>query len=420
MKKLLTTITFILLASFVFAQGGVYSGYYESTFGKLAIVEESNEANTSKSETILYGDYKNVGTILSTSVQFFTIKSAKFKGVFVNGKSKGSFEWFINKQYSLPSFTGKWGWGNNLDKGEWNGEIKNYNKKVDDIKKAQWSGNWNTNLGKLFLRQNGNEVTGDLGNTGTITGTVSGNKLKGVFKQGNRNGTFELKIRGNKFSGSFDGGKSNYNKWNGTKKYKTNAEVETKATSKIETTTTTSTSQNTNKPKELRYRLILDKVYQLSVDDPEGGLYSGYELFGIAWCRAYDYTGKQIQPFDVTYSDKYGRFWEIKPENHIKTSDVFDDYTINKKITFDFPVNPNQTLNETLRKSKIQLTVELKDYDKINSNDILGKETIIISLDEAGIKKTAEGVLPNPNDKGIINIKHGKGHIMVAYYIEQL
>lgn len=181
-------------------------------------------------------------------------------------------------------------------------------------------------------------------------------------------------------------------------------------------------SLSTSNSKDLRYRLTLDRIYIEGVEDGPEGIFSGYELYGIAWCRAYDSYGKQIKPFDVTYSDPYGRFWEIKAKDYIRTDlKVGAQYEIDKKITFDIPVDGSKDIQEVLKKSKIELTIELKDYDSTSSNDILGKERIVIPLNEAPIEKMPYNNSPKTTDKGVINIKHGtRGHIMITFYIEKL
>jgi hypothetical protein len=96
-------------------------------------------------------------------------------------------------------------------------------------------------------------------------------------------------------------------------------------------------------------------------------------------------------------------------------------YDIYKQITFDFPVDSSKDLSEVLRKSKIELTVELKDYDTASSNDNLGKERVVVSLNEANIPKYTSTGFPDGKEKGFINIKHGtKGHLLVSFYIEKL
>lgn len=410
MKKYLILLTFGFFTALGNSQS---SGVYSTNFGEIKLIEESNSANPTKNEIVVYGDYRDLGTIVSSSVKGLDKQPGRvISGIFMNGTNAGRFEWAISAPSNNEKYTfrGKWGWGNNLNGGDWNGErTKFYKNENYHLKFAKWSGNWDTSFGKIFLKQHGNQVTGDYRDLGSITGTITGNVLKGTFDNKGTKGSFEFTLDGNKFKGKWGWGtKLDKGEWNGTKKLKTN----------LATESTSSTAPT----KEVRYRLTLDKIYVKSVDDGPEGIYAGYELFGIAWCRAYDYTGKQIQPFDVTYADQYGRFWEIKPNNYIKLGQYIETYTINKKITFDFPVQNSNSAASDLKKSKIELTVELKDYDTASSSDILGKERIVIPLNEATISKRNDNqiVALNGTEKGVVSIKHGKGHLLVTFYIEKI
>lgn len=394
-KKICIIGVFLLLVSFVNAQ---VSGTYKTTFGTLKLVCE-------KQNKIIYGDYGDKGTLLANLKTDYWGRII-WVGKFTNNNKQGSFEW----RFEGEKMYGKWGWGDKLDGGKWNGSLMNKTL-PSTIQKAVWSGEWNTTFGTLKLKQIGNKVTGKYRDLGNIKGTWNGTKLKGTFTNKGDKGSFEFVFNCNKFTGKWGwGNKLNKGAWSGTKKLKTN-DCEARLTA---------TKDTKDVPKELRYRLTLDRIYVISVDDGTEGVFAGYELFGIAWCRAYDENGKQIKPFDVTYSDRYGRFWEILPQNYVK-ADELNSYKIGKQITFDFPVkNPNE-IDRLLKKSKIELTVELKDYDTTTSSDILGKERVTVPLNEAIKKKYSKLALPSDDyGKGVIHIKHGKGHLMVTYYIEKV
>ncbi|WP_268036554.1 hypothetical protein [Algoriphagus sp. PAP.12] len=401
------------------AQDQFLSGTYSSTFGNITLVEESNEANPSKKEKIIYGDYRNLGSILSTSYEIPTGiyvggANRKIKGVFMNGTNPGSFQWVFtpgpNIQNPQIKFEGIWGWGSQLNGGEWKGSRES-NKSDINLKFAQWSGNWMTSYGMIFLKQHGHSVSGDYGTKGQIQGTVQGNKLTGTFTNGNTKGSFEFILNGNVFSGKWGWGKNlDQGNWKGTKKVKTNT-ASAAGLSEINATVT----QN------IQYRLTLDKIIVRSSEDGISRTFSGYELFGIAWCRAYDLNGKQLSPLDVRYTDSYGRFWEIKPQNHLSDMRLGDHFTIGKSITFEFPVGSGNSLGTILSKSTFELTVELKDYDRTSSNDILGKERITFTIDEGNFSPLTDSRLPAPTGPGILNIRHGKkGQIQVTYYLERI
>ena len=409
MKKYILVCFLITNIVLCYSQGRL-TGTYDTDFGVIKIVEETNKAIKGKTEVLIYGDYRNLGNIQSTEV-VPTGLGYTVKGIFMNGKDQGSFEWFFPEfQSAYNSFKGKWGWGSKLNGGKWDGKKRVNTTLPTDLKFTVWSGNWDTDFGKIFLKQNGNLVTGDYRDLGAINGTVEGNTLKGTFYNKGTKGSFEFTINGNKFIGKWGWGtKLDEGKWNGTKTLKTNAQTQN------------STTASTTSKKEIRYRLTLDKIYVNSVDDGPEGIFAGYELFGIGWCRAYDSNGKQIQSFDVTYADQYGRFWEIKPKDYIKTDMRYGaQYEIGKQITFDFPVHNTNNMDEFLRKSKIELTIELKDYDTATASDILGKERVVIPLNEANIPKYSSTQFPSSNQKGVVNIKHGKGHLLVTFFIEKL
>lgn len=81
---------------------------------------------------------------------------------------------------------------------------------------GNFAGDWVINFGNMNLTQNGNVVSGTYnqlfyGTSGTIAGTVTGNKLTGTWSISGNNGTVELNLigGGNRIDGS----------WNGTYKW---------------------------------------------------------------------------------------------------------------------------------------------------------------------------------------------------------
>lgn len=380
------------------------TGTYSTSFGEIKILEEGN---------LVYGDYGDRGTIIG-EVQSTIGGTKTVRGTFYNKENKGSFEWiFSQDRFYKKKFSGKYGWGTSLSAGAWSGEEANSNQ-PSNLKFAKWSGKWNTSYGELVLKQDGKVVTGTYRDLGTISGTIVGeNELRGTFTNKNDKGAFSFVLNGNSFDGKWGwGSQVGTDKWTGTKELKTNSN----ATIRQAVTSTTQSPTTTVPATTRRYRVKLLEIEVLSVDDGPEGIFSGYELFGIAWCRAFDHAGNQIKPFDVNYMDQYGRFWEIKPQDYIRTDmSVGVKYAIDKVITFDFPFPGNQSSANVLKNSKIALTVELKDYDTFTKHDILGKHTVTIPLDEAG--KFAAGGNPG---LGKITFRHGSGHLTVSYQIELL
>ena len=82
-----------------------------------------------------------------------------------------------------------------------------------------WQGVFNTNHGRMTLGRNGNSVTGAYGSGRTISGTVSGSVLTGVWRHpGGRNGPirFVLAGDGRSFSGTWSEGGGSGRSWTGT------------------------------------------------------------------------------------------------------------------------------------------------------------------------------------------------------------
>ena len=82
-----------------------------------------------------------------------------------------------------------------------------------------WEGQWITDRGVMKLTQTGNKVTGDYATEGTLSGTVSGNKLTVEFKNGRSNGkgTFEFDESQDAFTGRYQAGR-NSGTWRGWRK----------------------------------------------------------------------------------------------------------------------------------------------------------------------------------------------------------
>ncbi|BCY28958.1 hypothetical protein KK2020170_18260 [Flavobacterium okayamense] len=415
-----------------------FTGTWSTTFGDLKLIHEGRT---------VYGDYGTKGIIDAIQT------GSTINGKFTNAGKVGVF--YFKLASDNKSFTGEWRWqGDTTNRGNWTGTLKS--DAFPSLKMDKWTGKYEFKsypsgfTKKLNLQQKGFSLEGKFEDGKSFIGKLSndlktisnaslyhGNTLynitTGIIKSENSEHITvwygDIKASNTSTTTKFS---AKFLKPMTVAEFKSLTGVSTSSTTTYKTDTGgltmtsqglgTSTSITTKTEKELRYRLTLDRIYILSVEDGPEGIFSGYELYGIAWCRAYDSNGKQIKPFDVTYSDQYGRFWEIKAKDYIRTDlKVGAQYEINKKITFDIPIDGSKDIQEVLKKSKIELTVELKDYDSASSNDILGKERVTLPLNEALISKLGNNKLPQPTQKGVINIKHGtRGHIMVTFYIEKI
>lgn len=87
------------------------------------------------------------------------------------------------------------------------------------------SGRWRTTLGRMTLRQTGNEITGtyfnrETGVYGTITGTLQNRRLRGRWTEQTRTGRliFDFAANGNSFTGKYGRGNAEPNlTWNGAR-----------------------------------------------------------------------------------------------------------------------------------------------------------------------------------------------------------
>jgi hypothetical protein len=92
------------------------------------------------------------------------------------------------------------------------------------LQSSNWLGIWNTDYGKMELKQTGTTVTGTYGDDGnyTLTGTVSGNKLTGKYSEDGSVGLFEFYMTedNSSFNGWFGDdqtAKQDWCTWNGQK-----------------------------------------------------------------------------------------------------------------------------------------------------------------------------------------------------------
>lgn len=429
MKKILV-LTFLACSFLSFSQS--LTGTWSSSYGELRLIQEGNR---------IYGDYADKGVIDATIE-----KGGKITGRFTNKAFPDQYGELSLVLNSYESFIGSWRFGNgSWNTNSWTAKKTNSNTpKLQNNKRytGQYESNFNTKT--IFnIEQKGLRIEGkSIDDKYTLSIYLKPDLM--LFRDGfiadktnnSLQANHQITSGSPKHRDQFPAQIWNFWIEKGSNKksyYMKFIKPMSVAEFKSATYETAKLSSNTQElaqvesssisnTKDLRYRLTLDRIYIVGVEDGPEGIFSGYELYGIAWCRAYDSNGKQIKPFDVTYSDQYGRFWEIKAKDYIRTDlKVGAQYEINKKITFDFPVDGSKDIQEVLKKSKIELTVELKDYDSTSSNDILGKERVTLPLNEALISKLGNNKLPQPTQKGVINIKHGtRGHIMVTFYIEKI
>ncbi len=107
---------------------GVWSGKWVTTFGDIILEQVGNK---------ITGKYRSTDKIEA----IYNAQTKTAKGTFANGTHTGSLEFKINGN----DFIGKWGWGTQLNEGEWNG-----NKKIKtNSGGTNSSGNTSTNQQQL-------------------------------------------------------------------------------------------------------------------------------------------------------------------------------------------------------------------------------------------------------------------------------
>lgn len=231
--KTILAATIFIVGIQSFAQS--WQGYYQTRYGDLFLIEESGPEYPNGS--LVYGDYKNAGTMVGTLTQ----QDSGYEGKFHNGRDWGSFKLRASISSGLDTglynFNGTWGYNNNFNIGTtdnnyfWTGKRMGI-KRTTTIKNALWSGKWNTPFGYLILEQVGDKVTGKYDNRGFIDAVYNKNsgELIGTYTVGEEINYFKFKIPPIGSSGDRNffkgvaGSTKAYEKgpWNGEKVVKSN------------------------------------------------------------------------------------------------------------------------------------------------------------------------------------------------------
>lgn len=419
MKKIITLLLWVI-GTQTFAQS-FSDGVYSTNFGTINLTFEQGFEYPNGG--IVYGDYKGIGTISGST----TNAGKEIVGSFHNGAAEGKFIFFspIGKQHffdsGITSFNGNWGYGTDNKYSTnpdyiWKASNKTAGK--DAIKNITnvWSGKWNTTQGYIILQQVGNKVTGKYHDVGTIEATynASTKKLTGTFTNKGQKGHLEFTFEGNSFKGKWGwttamtGGN-----WNGDKHLKNNKEVG-KSTANASTSTNNIVHPPLQKANDVTYECQLDF---LTTDGANN-------VYGIGWIRLFvknKSTNKMetVNPYMFTYLDKYGRVFEI-PKN--KAVDQHRLSLMNAPIRFKF--NPNDYGYNSLEEMKGEAYFEFKfevKTDGILSNQIIGKKSVNIFIENANIRKRDMGetnlYTPEP---GFFNIGQGDKVFGVYYSVKKV
>jgi hypothetical protein len=387
------TLLFMAIGFQNFAQS-FSDGVYNTSYGTVNLTFEVGTDYPNGG--LVYGDYKGIGTITGTTAN----NAKELTGSFHNGAQVGKFIFFSpsGKQNffdnGITKFNGNWGYGTDNKYSTnpdhiWNATGKTGGK--DAIKNVTnvWSGKWNTTDGNLILQQVGNKVTGTYKGIGTVDGSYNPTtkKLKGTFYNNNtkKTGHFEFNFEGNSFKGKWGwttamtGGN-----WDGTKHVKNNKEVGKSTENATSTSTNTIVTPPLQKANDVTYECQLDF---LTTDGAKN-------VYGIGWIRLFvkNKTTKKMEtvnPHMFTYLDKYGRVFEI-PKN--KAVDQHRLSLMNAPIRFKF--NPNDYGYNSLEEMKGEAYFEFKfevKTDGIISNEIVGKKSVNVFIENANIRKREMG-----------------------------
>ena len=171
-----------------------WTGVWDTNYGKMVLRQDGNHVS---------GTYEYEG---GSRVEG-TVTDNVFNGTWYEPSSSGALKFTMSDDGM--AFKGFWN-GNNT----WNGTKRptlNANQTYD------WTGVWDTNYGKMVLRQDGNHVSGTYEYNGgsRVEGTVTDNVFYGTWYEPGSSGALKFTIfeDGMAFSGFWNGN----NTWNGTR-----------------------------------------------------------------------------------------------------------------------------------------------------------------------------------------------------------
>ncbi len=348
MMRIISTLLLLVIGLQAFAQS-LSDGVYNTNYGKINLTFEVGYEYPNGG--MVYGDYKDNGTITGSTINV----GKEISGSFHNGAAEGKFIFFSpsGKQHffdsGITSFNGNWGYATdnkystNPDH-SWKATSKTAGK--DAIKNVTnvWSGKWNTTDGNLILQQIGNKVTGTYKGIGTVTATYApqNKKLKGTFYNNNtkKTGHFEFNFEGNSFKGKWgwttamtDG------VWNGTKHVKTNKEVVVAVNS---TSSTSSSSQTTNgnQNKTVKLKFVLETIFAGDIPNLRSP-----ELYGFVGMRLFRVTSNGREEIK-SFGNKAQNFFNKTENNPFLVKNIHD-------YRHDLPLTPDYFREFTINQSDL-------------------------------------------------------------------
>lgn len=168
-------ISLFLLCLFGVSSAQPVTGTFDSSFGELRLIEK---------EGVILGDYAEYGVIVGKRT------GNTIEATFVNrqsGKRVGKVTFAVSEKGR--QLKGTWGWVGEKAESSWTATQKRSGavrlKNFGGGSGAQnFSGEWNTNYGKIALVRVGSVHAGFYGEKGIVYGTVTGASLRGHFTNG--------------------------------------------------------------------------------------------------------------------------------------------------------------------------------------------------------------------------------------------
>lgn len=118
------------------------------------------------------------------------------------------------------------------------------------------------------------------------------------------------------------------------------------------------------------------------------------EIYGIGWIRCYvtpkgKRSPEQVMPENFRYLDKYGRVYEIKPDNHRSISKGDAMGLMSRRVRFHLEASRYgyRNFDEMKSKAYFEFTFEVKEKDNWGGDDNLGKQSARVYLNEAHVPR---------------------------------
>jgi len=213
-SAIVVSVVIVLAASIASGAGaasapGWFGGTWNTDFGAMTIRQTGAS---------IKGDY-GVGTITGT------VSGNVLTGTWTQGSETGRLTFTLSS--NGDTWTGLYAYGQDTPNKQWNALNTRHAPRPKnggtDLANgpATFSGNWNTDLGGMTLKQDGSVVTGTYEGGGSIYGKVVGRTLRGTWKQKTNTGKlrFNISADGSKFVGSFGHGSALPSfRWNGARR----------------------------------------------------------------------------------------------------------------------------------------------------------------------------------------------------------